>query len=143
MLRKALLPIVAAAALGGCATYGDYGYAASRGGYYGGRDVYGDYRGYESAGYNRLGYDRFGRYGYYDRYGRFIEVRQGGYYGGYGYPGGYYGGYGYPGGYYGGYGYPGGYYGRYGYPPRYYYPNQQPRPPVSPCLLYTSPSPRD
>lgn len=133
MFRKAILPVVAALALGGCATYGGYGDGYyGNGGYYGNDGYYrGDTYGYGqsgSAGYNRLGYDRYGRYGYYDRYGRFIEVRQGGYYGGYG-SGGYYGGYGYPGGYYGGYGYPGGYYGGYSYPPRYPYPNTQPRPP--------------
>lgn len=126
MMRKALLPAIAAIALSGCATYSGYGYDD---GYYGAGDYY---YGRSSTGYGsygQYGYDRYGNYGYYDRYGRFVVVRPTGYSGGYyGSTGGYYGGYGYPGGYYGGYGYPRGYYGYGGYP-RGYYPNPpRPRP---------------
>lgn len=78
MLRKLLLPILAAAALAGCAT--GYNYRGGNGDYYYGQPRV-DYR-YEGAGgyYGNFGYGFGGNY-YYDRFGRLV----------YGFPGGYYG----------------------------------------------------
>lgn len=115
MIRKFLLPVVAVAALAGCAT--DYGYRGGAGDYYHGRSQ-GDYRPY--GGYTPYG-------GYYG----------GGYYGSGGYiGGGYYGGR-----YYGGvgYGYPYGY-GRYGYGSYPYYGNPYYR---YPPVYYPPRPPRD
>ena len=115
MIRKFLLPVVAVAALAGCAT--GYGYRSGAGDYYHGRSQ-GDYRPY--GGYTPYG-------GYYG----------GGYYGSGGYiGGGYYGGR-YHGGV--GYGYPYGY-GRYGYGSYPYYGNPYYR---YPPVYYPPRPPRD
>ncbi|ALN83425.1 hypothetical protein LC55x_0120 [Lysobacter capsici] len=100
MIRKLMIPLVAASLLAGCVS--DYSLRGGGGGgsYYYGRpsvdyNYYGGYGGYYGPGY---GYP----------YGEAYRYR------GYGYPG-YYGG-----GYYGGY--------PYGYYPRPYYPNRPGRP---------------
>lgn len=99
MIRKLMIPLVAAGLLAGCVS--DY---TVRGG--GGPGSY--YYGRPSVDYNYYGGYYGPGYGYYP-YGESYRYRYGGYYGS-------------P---YYGYGYPG-YYG-YGYP-RYYYPNRPGRP---------------
>lgn len=100
MLRKLLLPALAAAALAGCAT--GYQYRGGQGDYYygqpqveyrhsGSSGFYGDVGfGYGSGGFGGFGYG-FGASYFYDRFGRLV----------YGYPSRYYGSsyYGYGGGY--------------------------------------------
>lgn len=78
MLRKLLLPILATAALAGCAT--DYNYRDGNGDYYYGRPSV-EYR-YEGAGayYGDFGYGVGGNY-YYDRFGRLVYAPPSGYYG--------------------------------------------------------------
>lgn len=117
MLRKLLLPMLATAALAGCAT--DYQYRGGNGDYYYGQPrveyrhigpsgFYGGVGFGTGGGYGGIGYGTGGGYGgigygatyFYDRYGRLV----------YGYPRSYYGSpyydrygrlvYGYPGGYY-------------------------------------------
>lgn len=95
MLRKFLLPALAAATLAGCAT--GYSYRNGSGGdyYYGQPQVeYRYYGSYGPYGYSPYGYG-YGAYSpryYYDRYGRLVygsPYGYGGYYGspyGYGYP---------------------------------------------------------
>ncbi|MES2858462.1 MAG: hypothetical protein V4704_04710 [Pseudomonadota bacterium] len=91
MFRKALLPVLALAALSGCAT--DYTYRNGSGDYYYGRPQV-EYRhiggyGYGGYGYGTGGYGGNGAYGYggptyyYDRFGRLVY---GDPYGGYGSP---------------------------------------------------------
>ena len=102
MFRKfALVGVITAAALTGCATYDQYGYRGQgQGDYYQGRSQVRSSVGVSIG--NGYGYYPYGGYGSYGGYGG---------YGAYGYPG-YYSGYGYP-----SYGYSGGYpYGSY---PRY------------------------
>lgn len=80
MLRKLLLPILATAALAGCAT--DYNYRGGNGDYYYGQPRV-EYRYQDLGGYYGsfgLGYGYGSNY-YYDRFGRLV----------WGYPGGYYG----------------------------------------------------
>lgn len=118
MLRKLLLPLLATAALAGCAT--DYQYRGGNGDYYYGQPrveyrhmgpsgFYGGVGYGTGGGYGGIGYGTGGGYGgisygamyFYDRYGRLV----------YGYPRSYYGSpyydrygrlvYGYPGGHYG------------------------------------------
>lgn len=78
MLRKLLLPILATAALAGCAT--DYNYRGGNGDYYYGQPRV-EYQ-YQGIGgyYGDFGYGYGGNY-YYDRFGRLIYVAPGGYYG--------------------------------------------------------------
>lgn len=116
MFRKlALVGVITAAALTGCATYDQYGYGGQqgRGDYYYGRPQVSSSVGVSIG--NGYGYP-YGN-GYYGAYGPYAG------YGAYGYPSyGYGGGYGYP-----SYGYPG--YG-YGYGSNYpYRPPVRPRPP--------------
>lgn len=105
MIRKLIVPLVAAGLLAGCVS--DYSLRGGGGGgsYYYGRpsvdyNYYGGYGGYAPG------------YGYYP-YGESYRYRNGGY------------------GYYGGYPYYNGYPYGYGYP-RYYYPNRPHRPPSNP-----------
>lgn len=83
MMRKLLLPLLATAALAGCAT--GYNYRGGNGDYYYGQPrveyPYGGMGGY----YGSFGPGFGGTY-YYDRYGRLVYGYSGGYY-----PGGYYG----------------------------------------------------
>jgi hypothetical protein len=81
MIRKLLLPAIAAALLSGCVTYG---YRDGRGDYYYGQPNT-EYRYYDRYGYPGYGYSGYGYYGYPGYYGY-----SGGYYG-YGAP--YWGGY--------------------------------------------------
>ena len=106
MIRKLILPVVAAVLLAGC--YPDYVYRdGARGDYY--------------YGQPSTEYRYYGSYGGYYPYGE--SYRFGYRYGGYPYPYGY----GYPGRYGYGYGYPG-YYPGYGYPG--HRPHRPHRPPV-------------
>ncbi|NUO75628.1 MAG: hypothetical protein HOQ32_06400 [Lysobacter sp.] len=107
MMRKLILPVVAAVLLAGC--YPDYVYrdGGARGDYYYGQPT--------------TEYRYYGSYGGYYPYGEAYRFGYG--YGGY--PYGY--GYGYPSRYGYGYGYPG-YYPGYGYPG--YHRPHRPRPPV-------------
>lgn len=70
MMRKFLIPILAAGLLGGCVT--DYGYRSDGGGYYYGRPSvdyrYHDYDGYYPYGYYPYSYPYYYRYGYPSRY---------------------------------------------------------------------------
>lgn len=106
MFRKfALIGVITAAALTGCATYDQYGYRGQgQGDYYYGRPQVSSSVGVSIG--NGYGYYPYG--GYYGGYGGYGAY-------GYGYPSGYYGGYGYPS---YGYGYPYGSYGRYPVRPR-------------------------
>ena len=117
MLR--LIPIAAAALLGGCVT--GYTYHSANGGDYYSGDPHVEYR-YISPGYIGYGYSPY-PYGYWGGYR--------GYYGGYG-------GYGYGGGWYGpGYWYDPwyGYYNRGPYKPRH--PHHRPPPPYTPPPVVT------
>lgn len=83
MLRKLLLPMLATAALAGCAT--DYQYRNGNGDYYYGQPRV-EYRNVGPGGYYGgfgLGYGSggFGATYYYDRFGRLVYGVPGGYYG--------------------------------------------------------------
>ncbi|MDO5506404.1 MAG: hypothetical protein Q4F49_09000 [Pseudoxanthomonas suwonensis] len=104
MIRKFLLPVIAAGLLAGCVTPG-YHYRGGSGDYYYGQSVRSVPYGYGSVGYGTRG-------GWHGSVGYGARV-------GYGYPYGYYG-------YYPGYLPP---YRAY-YPPRYYRPHPGARPPV-------------
>lgn len=80
MFRKLLLPMLATAALAGCAT--DYGYRNGNGDYYYGqpRVEYNYPNGYFGEIGLGYGYGGFGASYYYDRFGRLVYGIPGGYY---------------------------------------------------------------